>query len=256
MKGRHDLAGKAIDAYHFSNRCFNTEKLFPNGSPNHANVSRPIHVILREYCALIHVPTFDVEVFGRNAAVGGVPILIAVDNLNRIIHIRRNALDQRNLVLDCDGIGHNQRLRVMRACPDAVDRPAASFNPDEVFSQVVQLLLVSLLSRVADGHDTDDSCNPDGDPQHSQDASHLVSELRHQCGSKQSSVVHRSNASAASGRSYWFRIKLHHSWAIAPQGCAHFMLSPGDFGLSALALLRHSIETIYRYLPEGRMKEN
>ena len=199
MEGRHYLAGKAIDAYHFSNRCFNTEKLFPNCSPNHTNVCRPIHVILREYCALIHVPTFDVEVFGRNAAVGGVPILIAVDNLNRIIHIRRNALDKRNLVLNCDGIGHNQRLGVMRAGADAVDRPAASFNPDEVVTKVVQLLLDSRLSRFADCHDTDHSRNPDGDPQNSQEASHLVSEQRHQCGSKQSSVVHGSDASSLLG---------------------------------------------------------
>ncbi len=87
----------------------------------------------------------------------------------------------------------------MRAGADAVDRPAASFNPDEVVSQVVQLLLHARLSRFADSHDTDHSRNPDGDPQNSQNASHLVSEQRHQCGSKQSPVIHSSNASSLPG---------------------------------------------------------
>jgi hypothetical protein len=107
--------------------------------------------ILREYGTLIHIPALYIEVFGRNSAVGGVPILIAVDYLNWIIHIRRNAFDQRNLIFDRDGIGHDQRLRVMRACADAVDRPTARFNPDEVVAKIVQLLLDSRLSGFADG---------------------------------------------------------------------------------------------------------
>ena len=117
---------------------------------------------------------------GRNAAVGRVPILIAIDDLYWIVHIRRNALDERNLVLDGYGVGHNQRLRIMRARAHAVDRAPASLNPDEVVPQIIQLLLDSRLSRFANGHDADHGGNPDGDPQNRQDASHLVSEQRHQ----------------------------------------------------------------------------
>jgi len=130
-----------------------------------------------------------------------VPILIAVDYLNWIIHIRRNAFDQRNLIFDRDGIGHDQRLRVMRACADAVDRPTARFNPDEVVAKIVQLLLDSRLSGFADGHDTNDGRNPDSDPQNCQDAAHLVSEQRHQRGSKESSVVHSPDAFSLLGNS-------------------------------------------------------
>ena len=83
----------------------------------------------------------------------------------------------------------------MRAGADAVDRAAASFNPDEVVSKVVQLLLDSRLSGFADGHDTDHGRNPDGDPQDRQDAPHFISEQRHQCRSKESPVVHSSESS-------------------------------------------------------------
>jgi hypothetical protein len=79
------------------------------------------------------------------------------------------------------------------ACADAVDGPATSFNPDEVVSQVVELLLNSRLTSLADSYDTDDSRNPDGDPQNRQDASHLISEQGNQSRSKESSVVHNSS---------------------------------------------------------------
>jgi hypothetical protein len=84
----------------------------------------------------------------------------------------------------------------MRARAHSVDRPAPSFDPDEVVSKVVQLLLDSRLSRVPDCYDTDDRRNPDGDSQNRQDASHLVSEQRNQCGSKERSVIQSSNASS------------------------------------------------------------
>src|ERR1019366_8173073 len=108
-----------------------------------AHVGRSIYIVLRKYCSLVHVPALYIEVLGRNPAVGGMPILISVDDLNWIIDIRRNALDERNLVLDRDGVGHDQCLRVMRARADSIDRTAASLNPDEVVSKVVQLLLDS-----------------------------------------------------------------------------------------------------------------
>ncbi len=93
--------------------------------------------------------------------------MIAVDDLNGIIHVRRNGFDKRNLILDRDGVGHDQRLRVMGARADAVDCPATRLNPDKVLAEVVQVLLNSCLSRFADGHDTDHSGNPDHDSENS-----------------------------------------------------------------------------------------
>src|SRR5882757_3889367 len=159
MKSSHNLAGEAVDAYYLSNRILDAKKLLPNRFPGDANVRCAIHVILREDRSFIHIPSFDVEVFGRNAAVGGVPILIAIDDLNGIIHIRRDALDERDLVLDGHGISHHQRLRIVSAGADAIDRPASGFNPDKVVSQVVEVLLDSGLPGIADGNYTDDSGN-------------------------------------------------------------------------------------------------
>src|SRR4029077_14281952 len=88
MKGSHYLAGEAVDAHDFSHRVFDAKKLLANRFPNHANVRRSIHIILREYGALIDVPALYVEVFWGNAAVGRVPILIAIDDLYWIVHIR------------------------------------------------------------------------------------------------------------------------------------------------------------------------
>jgi hypothetical protein len=49
------------------------------------------------------------------------------------------------------------------------------------------------LTSLADSYGTDDSRNPDGDPQNRQDASHLISEQGNQSRSKESSVVHNSS---------------------------------------------------------------
>src|SRR6267378_2101145 len=138
MKGRHHFARKAVDTYHLPNWVFDAKQLFFNCTADRADVSRSIHIILREYGTLIDVPSLYVEVFWRNAAVGRVPILIAIDDLYWIIHIRRNALDERNLVLDGYSIGHDQRLRVMRTRAHTVDRAAASLNPDKVVSKIIQ----------------------------------------------------------------------------------------------------------------------
>src|SRR5271169_5935406 len=195
MKRSHYLAWKATYPDHFTNWIFYPEQLLPNRSPNYADVGCSIRIILREDGPLVDVPALDVEVFRRNSAVGCVPVLVAINHLHRIIHVRRNAPDKRNLVLDRDRIRHHQGLRVMRSSADAVDRPPPSFNPDEIVSQVVQLLLHPRLSGLADGHDADHRRNPDGDPQHRQHASHLVSKQRHQRRSKQRSVIHSSSSS-------------------------------------------------------------
>ena len=88
MQGRHHFERKAVDAYDFPNWVFDAKQLLANCTANRADVSRSIHIILREYGALIDVPSLYVEVFWRNAAVGRVPILIAIDDLYWIIHIR------------------------------------------------------------------------------------------------------------------------------------------------------------------------
>ena len=63
MKRGHYFAGQIIDADHFPDGIFNAKKLIANRAPNRSNVGRAVHIILREYSALIHVPAFYIEVF-------------------------------------------------------------------------------------------------------------------------------------------------------------------------------------------------
>jgi hypothetical protein len=62
------------------------------------------------------------------------------------------------------------------------------------------LLLDSRLSGFANGHDADHCRNADGYPQNREDASHLVSEQRHQRGAKESTVTHSAYASSGLGK--------------------------------------------------------
>jgi hypothetical protein len=64
----------------------------------------------------------------------------------------------------------------MSAGAHAVDCATASFNPNEVVSKIVELLLDASLSRFADGYYADDRGYSDGDPQDGKNASHLVPE--------------------------------------------------------------------------------
>jgi hypothetical protein len=70
-------------------------------------------------------------------------------------------------------------LRIVCSCPDSIDRTATGFNPYEVVSQIVQLLLDPRLSGFADGHNTDYRRDPDGDPKNREKATHLISEQGH-----------------------------------------------------------------------------
>src|SRR5882724_1676281 len=175
IKRSHDLTGKVCDPDHLANRIFDTKELITHGTSQHANVCRSIHVVLRKYCALLHKPALYLEVFRRNPTVRCVPILVAIDYLDRIIHIRRNALDKRNLILDGHCIGNCQRLGVMCPRPNAIDCAASSLNPDKIIPKIVQLLLDSGLSRFSDSDDTNDRRDSDSYSQDRQDAAHLSS---------------------------------------------------------------------------------
>jgi hypothetical protein len=138
-----------------------TKKLLLNCTSKHANVCYPVNVILREKGALLYKPALYIEEFWRNSPIGSVPILISIDDLDRIIDIGRHTLDQRNLLLNRECICPCQRCGIVRSSLDAVDGTPTGFDPDEVVSKIVKLLLDSSLSGVADGHDTDDCRDAD-----------------------------------------------------------------------------------------------
>src|SRR5947207_5662388 len=99
MKSGHHLTGNVLDAYHFPNRVLDAEKLIAHGATNRADVRGSVHIVLGKCGALVHIPALYVEVFRRNAAKPCKPVLVSIDDLHWSIDVRRNALDQRNLIL-------------------------------------------------------------------------------------------------------------------------------------------------------------
>ncbi len=61
----------------------------------------------------------------------------------------------------------------------AIHRTPSGLNPHKIVPEIVQLLLDSGLSGLADRDDTDDRCDPNRYSQDRQDASHLVPQQRH-----------------------------------------------------------------------------
>src|ERR1700739_4512572 len=109
--------------------------------------------------------------FGGNTTVARVPILVGVDDLNVAIDVGRYAFNQRNLILDGDGVGVYQGFGSMRAGAHAVDGAAAGLNPHEIVAEIVELLLDAGLPCFADGHDANHRGDADGDAEHRQDTS-------------------------------------------------------------------------------------
>jgi hypothetical protein len=191
---RDDLAGNAGHANHLSDRVLDTEELRAHGTSDHTHVRGALDVVLRESGPLVDDPSFDVEVFRRHPPVGRMPVLISVDDLDRIVHVGGNALDQRDLILDGHRVGDRQGCRVSRAGAHSADGPTARFDPDEIVAEIVELLLDAHLAGLADGDDADHCRDPDRDPEDRQKAPHFVPEQRHQSGSKQARVVQNSPA--------------------------------------------------------------
>ncbi len=104
-----------------------------------------------------------------------MPVLVPIDDLHWIIHVGRNTLDERYLILDGHRISYHQRLGVMRPRPHAIHGPTSGLNPHKIVAQVVQLLLDAGLPGLSDGDHADDRRDPDRYTQDRQNASHLVS---------------------------------------------------------------------------------
>src|SRR5437762_8790444 len=94
MKRGHDFAWKVCDSYHFANRIFDAKELVTHRTSENTNVGGPIHIVLRKCRALVDKPALNVEIFRRNAAIGRVPVLVAIDDLYRVVYVRRDGFDQ------------------------------------------------------------------------------------------------------------------------------------------------------------------
>jgi len=202
VEHRNHLARHVANAHHLPDRILGSEELIAHRATDHADVGGPIDVVLGERGPLVHDPALDVEVVGGDAAVRRVPVLVAVDHLHGRVDVGRDALDERNLVLDRHRIGERQRLRPAHARSNPVHRPAPGLDPDEVVPEIVHLLLDLGLAGLADGDHADHRGDSDRDAEDGQKASRLVAEQSPERGSEESRAIHacpRQNENPTSG---------------------------------------------------------
>src|SRR5258706_526356 len=81
-------------------------------------------------------------------------------------------------------------VNAARPGADAIHRPSAGLDPDEVVAEVIELLLDPRLTSSPDGHNADDRGDSDGDPEHREQAAHLVSQKCPNGAAQQGQVVH------------------------------------------------------------------
>ncbi len=189
-KRANNLARHILDPHDFSDGVLYAEELIPHGPSDHAYVSRSLNVILSKRRALIHVPALNVEIFGRDSAVSGVPVLVSVDDLDRTINIWRDALNQRHLILNGHSIAHHQRFRAVCSGAPAIDGASPRFNPYKIVAKAVELLLDARLARFSNRHHANHRRDPDGDAQDRKNTPQFVSQQRDERRAQQARVIH------------------------------------------------------------------
>ena len=106
LERRDHLAGQVVHADHLADRVLGAEELVAHGAADHADVGGALDVVLRRTRRPGRSTQRLMSKYsGRDAAVAGEPVLVAVDDLDRAVDVRRDALDQRDLILDRDGVG-------------------------------------------------------------------------------------------------------------------------------------------------------
>ena len=110
-KTSHDFAGKIVDANDLADGVLGAKQLIANGAAHGADIGSAIDVVLGEDGTLIDEPAPDFEVFGGNTSIAGLPILIAVDDVDGVVNVRGHAFDERNLILDGNGVGYDEGCR-------------------------------------------------------------------------------------------------------------------------------------------------
>ena len=170
------MAGQVFDADHLADGIFGAEELLAHSLADDADVAGAFHVGPGERRAQRHSPAFDLEIFRRDAAVPGEPVLVAVHDLGVGIDVGGGQLDERHLLENGLDVALQQGLGAMTAAADAAGRARTGLDPHKVVAEIIELLLHLGGAGLADGDDADDGADADGDAQHGERASQLVAE--------------------------------------------------------------------------------
>src|SRR5205085_3185015 len=168
------LARQVGDTQRLADWIFETEETLLHGVADDANTGGVVHVILVEHGAAGDLPALDVEVLSAFAAVLRAPVDVAVNDLRASIRLRRDGLDERDLLADGFGIRDEKTVGAVRASAHAVGCTAARLDPHKVLTEIRELLLDLNGAGLADGDDADDRADTDHDAEHGEGAAQLV----------------------------------------------------------------------------------
>src|SRR6516165_179628 len=114
----------------------------------------------------LNLPPANIEVLGSHTAIGGIPVLSSIDDLDPSVDIGTHAFEAGNFGEDGPRVFHSQTLCLPRAEPHAVGCTAAGLNPDHVVSELLQLVFHFCRSSLAHSHYTDEGGDAHNKAQH------------------------------------------------------------------------------------------
>src|SRR5215469_5052435 len=133
---------------------------------------------MREDRSGLKLPPANIEILGSHSAVGGIPVLSSIDDLDPSVDIGTHAFEARNLCEDGPSVFDCQTLCLPCSKPDAVGRTAAGLNPDHVVSELLEFLFHLCRSRLAYSYHADKGGNAHNQTQHGKDCPDQVASQR------------------------------------------------------------------------------
>src|SRR5712692_10227881 len=155
-----------------------SEQLVANRLADHADVRRSLDLPLSKGDSLGQTPSLDLQVFGSDPSVMGGPSAVAVYHRHVGIHLWRDALDQPDLAENGVCVFRGEAIRSVASGPHAVHIARSRLYPNQVVTQVVELLFQIVGAGLADRDHTDHRGDADCDSQSCQRAAQLVASQR------------------------------------------------------------------------------
>ena len=185
-----DRARLILDADRFADRILFAEQLIGDGLPEHADVAGALDVHLGVHPAARDVPSLEGEILRADTAHRGAPVLVAEDDLDAGVDLRRHVGHERDVVLDRLEVLEHQRLGAERSGPDAAAVHAAGLDPDHVGADVRDRALDVGRRALADRDDADHRADADDDAEHRQAGAERVLPQRFECDAQRRDDLH------------------------------------------------------------------
>ena len=123
----------------------------------HGNIF--VHVVVSKDRSSLNPPSSNVEVLGGYSAVGRIPVLSSVDNLDTSVDVRTHALETGNFCKDGASVFDSETLCLARPKPHPIGRTTAGLNPDHVVSEFLEFVFNFRGPCPANAYDADERGN-------------------------------------------------------------------------------------------------